>query len=156
MKAWVAVAALALAGSGRAATPELAVPIRQFMDSLARGDNASAAAACLPDITITDEVAPFHWRGKDALAKWGADLASNDKAAGIADQKVAIRPATREVVKGDMAYVIVPATFTFTEKGMAMRESAQLTFVLKRQAAGWKIAAWTWTGPAPKAAPAGK
>lgn len=156
MKALVVMAALALDGSARAATPDLAVPIRQFMDSLARGDNASAAAACLPDIAITDEVPPFHWRGKDALAKWGADLASNDKAAGITNQKVAIRAATREVVRGDMAYVIVPATFTFTERGAAMREAAQLTFVLKKQAAGWKIAAWTWTGPAPKAVPAGK
>ena len=28
-----------------------------------------------------------------------------------------------------------------------MRESAQMTFTLKKSAAGWLIHAWAWTGP---------
>jgi hypothetical protein len=42
------------------------------------------------------------------------------------------------------------------EKGVAMREAAQFTFVLKKGAGGWLIHAWTWTGPKPKAAAAAK
>ncbi len=40
--------------------------------------------------------------------------------------------------------------------GVAMREAAQMTFVLKKGAGGWLIHGWTWTGPKPQkvAAPA--
>ena len=48
---------------------------------------------------------------------------------------------------------MVPAVYTFKERGVAMREAAQMTFVLKKGAGGWLIHGWTWTGPAPKAAP---
>ena len=35
-----------------------------------------------------------------------------------------------------------------------MREAAQMTYVLRHGAEGWKILAWTFTGPGPL--PAGK
>jgi len=52
-------------------------------------------------------------------------------------------------VSGQTAYVVVAATYTFKQKGVAMREPAQMTFSLAKEAAGWKIAGWTWTGPDP-------
>jgi hypothetical protein len=33
-----------------------------------------------------------------------------------------------------------------------MREEAQMTFVLEKEAGGWMIHGWAWTGPKPKAA----
>ena len=30
-----------------------------------------------------------------------------------------------------------------------MHEPAQMTYALKKTPGGWKIAAWTWTGPDP-------
>jgi hypothetical protein len=51
-------------------------------------------------------------------------------------------------VSGDHAYAILPATHTFKMKGRAMREIAQLTFILVKNAgSSWKITSWTWTGP---------
>jgi len=41
----------------------------------------------------------------------------------------------------------VPAVYTFKEKGVAMSESAQFTFTLQKDASGWLIHGWTWTGP---------
>jgi ketosteroid isomerase-like protein len=55
---------------------------------------------------------------------------------------------------GDQAYVVVPAVFAFKEKGVPTKESAQMTFVLKKGAKGWLIHAWTWTGPKPQKAAA--
>ena len=46
-----------------------------------------------------------------------------------------------------LPFVIIPVTLTFNEKGVAMSEAAQFTFVLKKEASGWLIQAWTWTGP---------
>jgi len=57
-------------------------------------------------------------------------------------------------VHGDMAYVVVPAVYNFKVKGAAMRESAQMTYVLKNGPSGWLITGWTWTGPKPRTAPA--
>jgi hypothetical protein len=41
----------------------------------------------------------------------------------------------------------VPSVYTFKQAGVAMRESAQMTFTLKKGAGGWLIHGWTWTGP---------
>jgi hypothetical protein len=53
---------------------------------------------------------------------------------------------TRFESDGTAAYVIVPSTYTFKEGGAAMRETAQMTFTLKKGATGWLIHGWTWTG----------
>jgi hypothetical protein len=50
----------------------------------------------------------------------------------------------------------VPAVYAFKEKGVALREPSQMTFVLKKGASGWLIHGWTWTGPKPQKAPAAK
>lgn len=140
------LAGLLLASTARAATPDLMAPINQFIN----GTPDEAQAACLSDANIIDEVPPYLWSGRGACQRWWADLMAHDKAAGITDQKVTIGTPSRKEVVGDMAYVIVPAVFTFTQKGVAMREPATITYALKQQRSGWKIAGWTWTGRAAK------
>ena len=50
-----------------------------------------------------------------------------------------IRAPTRVEIEGDGAYVIVPAVYSFKEKGVPMRATAQMTFALKKGAGGWLI-----------------
>jgi hypothetical protein len=148
------VLALAAPAVMSAADAELMAPIQKFMDSFNKGDAAGAAAthSATADLAITDEVPPFSWHGAEAFSAWAAALESDSKRKGITDQMVTIRAATREETDGQQAYVVVPAVYTFKEKGVAMREAAQMTFVLKKGAAGWLIHGWTWTGPKPTAA----
>ena len=75
---------------------------------------------------------------------------------GITDQKVVLGAPTRVEVEGTSAYVIVPATYTFTQKGVAMRAVSQMTVALKKGAGGWLIHGWTWTGPKPTRGSAAK
>ena len=70
----------------------------------------------------------------------------------MTEPRVTIGAATRSEVHGDHAYVIVPSEFTFKLRGAPMKESAQMTFVLKKGATGWLIHGWTWTGPRPQPA----
>ena len=145
--------ALVFAGgtaSAQAPDAQLIAPIQKFIDSFNKGDMAGASATHAADASITDEVSPFLWRGPQALKTWAADLESDAKKRGITDQSVAISAPTRTETNGDQAYVVVPAVYTFKERGVAMREAAQMTFVLKKSAAGWLIHAWTWTGPKPQ------
>jgi hypothetical protein len=128
---------------------ELMAPIQKFISSFNKGDTAGAGAthAAGADLTIIDEVSPYIWRGPQAFQTWGADLESDAKKNGITEPMVTLSAATRIEKNGDQAYVVVPAVYTFKQRGTAMREAAQMTFVLKKGASGWLIHAWTWTGP---------
>jgi hypothetical protein len=142
--------------SAQAPDPQLIAPIQKFIDSFNKGDSAGAMAthAAGADLVIIDEVPPFIWRGAKAFQAWSTALDSASKQAGITDQMVTISAPTRTESSGDSAYVIVPAVYTYKEKGVAMREAAQMTFALKKGAGGWLIHGWAWTGPKPQRAAA--
>lgn len=147
LSAVMALSAPAAMAAGNAA---LEAPIHQFMDAFNKGDMKGVAAAHLTSgVSIIDEVPPHSWQGPKAFGAWAADLAKYDKAAGISDENVTLGAVTREVVSGRTAYVVMAATYTFKQKGVAMREPAQVTAAMKKTAKGWKIAGWTWTGPDP-------
>lgn len=121
--------------------------IRQFADAFNKGDMKAAKALHVAAPVIVDEVAPYSWSGPKAFDGWGADLGKAEAAEGKSGGKVTIGAPTRENIMGDHAYVIAPATYTFQQKGQTMRENSQITMVLTKDASGWKIASWTWTGP---------
>lgn len=141
---WAAPAAFADAKSDAQAT------ITKFIEAFNKGDTAAAAATHTADAHIIDEFAPHFWGGMKALDGWSADFDKNAKAKGITEPSVAISKPTRTVIDADSAYVIVPSVYTYKEKGVAMIEKGQMTFVLTKASAGWKILAWTWSGPDPK------
>jgi len=141
-----AACVLFLASAAHAGDAAVEATIRQFGEAFNKGDVAAAKALHVPAPTIIDEFGPHYWSGPSAFDRWLSDLGKSEAAEGKTDAKVAISPPTREVVSGNRAYVIVPATYTFKQKGGTLRETAQMTFVLAKEASGWKIHAWTWTG----------
>ena len=153
MKHLVLVAAgltlASMSSAALAANAQLEAPIHQFIDSFNKGDAKAAAATHLASPVIVDEVPPHVWVGPKAFASWAADLDKNDKATGISEEVVTLGKVVREVNSGATAYVVIDAVYTFKQKGVAMREPAQMTYALKRTKSGWKIAAWSWTGPDP-------
>jgi len=142
------------AASAQTADAELMAPIQRFIDSFNKGDAAAAAAThgAGADLVIIDEVPPYVWRGAKAFQAWNADLESDAKKNAITEPLVTIGAATRIEKNGDQGYVVVPAVYTFKQRGTAMRETAQMTFVLRKGATGWLIHGWTWTGPKPRPA----
>ena len=135
--------------AAQAPDAQVMAPIQKFIDSFNKGDAAAAAATHAADdaLAIVDEVPPYVWRGPKAFQSWAADLDSDAKAHGATDQMVTISAPTRVETHGDHAYVVVPAVYSFKEKGVAMRAEAQMTVVLTKGAGGWLIHGWTWTGP---------
>ena len=136
----------------QAPDPQVMAPINKFLEAFNKGDTAGAAAthAAEADLSIIDEVPPFHWQGAQAFQAWTADLGRDEKKRGVTDQKVSIRAATRIETDGAVAYVVVPASYTFKQAGVPMKETAQMTFMLKKVAGGWLIHGWTWTGGKPQ------
>ena len=135
--------------AAQAPDAQVMAPIQKFIDSFNKGDAAAAAATHAADdaLAIVDEVPPYVWRGPKAFQSWAADLDSDAKAHGATDQMVTISAPTRVETHGDHAYVVVPAVYSFKEKGVAMRAEAQMTVVLTKGAGAWLIHGWTWTGP---------
>jgi hypothetical protein len=151
----VSLLAGGMAGAQTANDP-LMGPIKTFIETFNKGDVAGAAATHVKTaaLTIVDEVPPYLWHGPDAVTAWSTDLDAYAKKQGITGQIVAISAPTRKETIGDVAYVIVPAVYSFTQGGAAMSQSAQMTFTLTKGPSGWLIQSWTWTGPGSR--PAGK
>jgi len=143
------ICALQSAHAGAAApNDELAAPIHQFVDSLAKGDVAGAQAAyASTSLAITDEVPPYHWQGTGAFDAWAADLAKFETASGNTDARLVLGDAIREEATGDDAYVVMVATYTYKARGVPVREDARMTFVLHKEAGGWRIQSWTFASP---------
>lgn len=152
----VAGAVTAPGTAAQAPDPRLMAPIQKFVDSFNKGDMTGAAATHMADadLLIIDEVAPFAWHGADAFKTWSAALDSESKKAGITDGAVAVKPPVKSEVNGDLAYLVVPAVYTFKQKGVAMRETAHIAVVLKKGSGGWLLHSWAWTGQKPLAAAA--
>jgi hypothetical protein len=136
-----------------AAPADVTAPIHQFIDGFNSGDVKSAYAAYAPGtVTIIDEFAPHRWAGPDAAHTWAADYDKHAKAAGVTDGVVKYGEPTRTEIEGSVAYVVIPAVYSYKEKGQPTVEDGQMTFALQSGAGGWKIRSWTWTGTKPRPA----
>ena len=146
--------------SAQAPDAQIMAPIQKFMDSFNKGDMAGAAAThaagsrnCRSPTRCRPTSGEAHRRSKPGAATWPPMTRS------LASP---IRPSRSVRRRGSKRAPIRPMSSCrpstrFSERGgVAMRESAQMTFALKKGASGWLIYGWTWTGPKPQkvAAPA--
>jgi hypothetical protein len=144
----LAAAAVFTAVGAHAADRAVESPIRTMVAAFNKGDVALAKSTHVAAPMILDEpTAPFAWSGPDAFDDWLAALGKSEAKAGKTGGKVALGTFTRASVMGDRAYVVVPSTYTFQQAKRTMRETGTMTFALVKQAAEWKIQAWTWTSP---------
>ena len=144
----LALAALLLTAGPAAAGDDAGVmaTVNQFADAFNKGDTKTAVAACADQTSIIDEFPPYEWHGAGACAKWAADYDADSKKNGITPGPVTLGKPRHIDVAGDRAYVVVPATYEFTQKGKAVKQThSTLTVALQKGAAGWRIVAWTWS-----------
>ena len=121
------------------------VPINQFVDGFNKGDTKSAIAACADETSILDEFPPHEWHGAGTCEKWLNDFDADAKKKDITDGVVKLHKATHVDINADYAYVIVPANYTFKQKGKPVSEIGSIiTLTLKKSSAGWRITGWAW------------
>jgi ketosteroid isomerase-like protein len=133
---------------GHAATSDqndVMAAVKQFDDSFNKGDMNVAVSACAPQTIIIDDFPPHAWQGANSCSSWWTALFAYDKAAGMSNENVTIGAPRHVDVTGDRAYVVVPATYTYKQKGKPVTESdAVWTFAMQKLASGWRIAGWAW------------
>ena len=120
-------------------------PVHQFVDGFNKGDTKSLLSACADQTSILDEFPPHEWHGPGACAKWGSDFEADAKKNGITDGVVTLGSPRHVDITGDRAYVVVPANYTFKQKGKPGKEiGSTLTVALQKGPTGWRITGWAW------------
>jgi ketosteroid isomerase-like protein len=143
----IALALAALVQGTTAAQDKAAVmaPVHQFVDAFNKGDAKAAMAVCADQTSIIDEFPPHEWHGPGGCATWFNDYDADAKKNGVTDGVVTLGSPRHIDVTADRAYVVVPADYTYKQKGKVVKEKdSMLTLVLQRGAAGWRIIGWTW------------
>ena len=106
---------------GSAQTAVLAT-VHQFVDGFNKGDTKTLLAACADQTSILDEFPPHEWHGTGACAKWVSDFDADAKKNGITDGVVTLSNPSHVDITADRAYVVIPANYTFKQKGKPVSE----------------------------------
>jgi hypothetical protein len=154
MRKWVRgilVIAMAVLPVGMATASErgdVLKVVRQWVESLNKGDVNTAVAACARETVIIDEFSPHVWHGVGACSRWAKDLVVHNRAAGLVQGVVTLGSPWRVDITADTAYVVNPVDYIYTAGGKSAAEvGAIFTVALHKERAGWRITGWAWSRP---------
>lgn len=138
--------ALTVAPAAASEKADVMATVHQFVDGINKGDLKTAFATCAAPSSIIDEFPPHAWQGATACADWANDFDAYNKKNGITDAIATVGKPRHVDVTGDRAYVVVPATYAYKQKGKPVTESGStLTVALQKVAAGWRMTGWAWS-----------
>lgn len=144
----VTVALLSAASVAGAQRTEVLATVNQFANGFNKGDIKAAVAMCADETSIIDEIAPYEWHGAEGCTKWANDYDADATKNGITEGFVTLGTPRDVTITGDNAYVVLPATYRFKQKGKLVRQTgAVLTVALQKGDSGWRITAWSWAKP---------
>jgi hypothetical protein len=142
----LAVGVLAAGPAAASDKTDVMASVHQFVDAFNKGDTKTAAAACADQTSIIDEFPPYEWHGAGSCSTWMGDYDADAKKNGITDGIVKLDNPRHVDVTAERAYVVVPASYTFKQKGKVVKEiGSLLTIALQKGAAGWRITGWAWS-----------
>lgn len=146
-KPWLVLVActLAIPSPAVAQRVEVMAVITHAVDAFNKGDTKAFDSTCSSETSIIDEFPPHEWHGSGSCERWMGDYDTNAKQNGITDGVVTLGKPSHVDITGDRAYVVIPSTYTWKQKGVSMREDGSaFTFAMHREKAGWKFAGWSW------------
>jgi ketosteroid isomerase-like protein len=151
MSVVLALALVAWSFQGAGVAPEksaVLARIHRFTDAFNKGDTKTAAEACTAEAAILDEFPPYAWHGTGTCLQWMNDYDADARKNGVTGGHVTLGDPRHVEITGGRAYVVMPAEYTFQQKGRPMKESgATLVIALTKSAGDWKITSWAWSKP---------
>lgn len=148
----LAAVALAIATPATAGPAEDATAaVTSWLDKFNAGDIPAFLAGHRAGALIVDEFAPYVWGGPDSAQRWLGDYAKDAEARGISGGRIDYGKPVHAASDGRGAYIVLPTTYRFTQKGIKMAGTGSMTFVMGRVGDAWKIASWTYSGAPPVA-----
>ena len=123
--------------------------VTTVLDKFNGGDIEAFFAAHRDGALIIDEFAPYVWGGAASAQKWAGDYMKDAEARGITGGRIDYGKPVQAASDGANAYIVLPTTYRFTQKGAKMAGAGSMTFVMTRTGGEWKISSWTYAGAAP-------
>ncbi len=93
---------------------------------------------------VIDDFAPHVWQGSGACAGWYSAYEAFVAKGQITAASVTLGKPRHLNLDSGHAYLVVPATLTFTQGGKAVTDKSVVTMSLKKGSAGWQITGWAW------------
>ena len=122
--------------------------VTSIIDKFNAGDAKAWVSAQADDTMVVDEFAPHAWSGAGSAQHWLEDYVKDAQANGVSGGRVDYGKPLQVSSDGSTAYVVLPTTYRFVQKGTKMAEPSNMTFVMKHGADGWKITSWTYSATA--------
>jgi hypothetical protein len=119
--------------------------VTTIIDKFNSGDTKAWVAAQEDNTLIVDEFAPHVWTGPGSPQRWLDAYSKEAQADGVTSPRVDYGKPLQATSDGATAYVVLPTTYRFVQKGTKMAEPSSMTFVMKREGKDWKIASWTYS-----------
>ena len=139
------LADIAMAGPAE----DAAAVVTSVLDKFNAGDIDAFFAAHRDGAVIIDEFSPYVWGGAESAQRWAADYAKDSEARGISGGRVDYSRPVQAASDGTGAYIVLPTTYRYTQKGVKMAGPGSMTFVMGRVGKDWKISSWTYSGATP-------
>jgi hypothetical protein len=124
-------------------TSEILGLIAKWNDLSNRGDEQGMAATCT-EATVVDDLPPYEWHGTGACENWQKSADEFVKKESMTDIVGGIGKPMHIMISGEQAYVVMPATFAYTQEGKKFTEFAVATFTLQKKESTWLITSWVW------------
>lgn len=146
---FLAVCALAAGPAAAGPADNAAAAVTHVIDQFNAGDINAFFNAHRRGALIVDEFAPYVWTGPNSVQRWAGDYAKDARTRGISGGRMDYARPIRAISNGGSAYVILPTTYRFTQRGKRMAGKGSMTFVMTGGRGHWKIASWTYSGAVP-------
>ena len=119
--------------------------VTTIIDKFNAGDAKAWIAVQEDDALIVDEFAPHTWSGSGSPQRWLDAYARDSRANGVSGGRIDYGTPLQATSDGKTAYVVLPTTYRFVQKGTKRAEPGSMTFVMKHAGKDWKIASWTYS-----------
>jgi ketosteroid isomerase-like protein len=119
--------------------------VKKYIDAFNKGDLKGMSAVCDSPAVIIDGLPPHSWQGPTACEDWYRDVIAAGAKEGAGDYFVTLGEPRHVDVRGDRAYVVVPATMKFKVHGKEITQNGStMTLALHKVGDQWRIAGWAW------------
>jgi hypothetical protein len=122
--------------------------VTSTIEKLNAGDGKGFIAAHEDSPIIVDEFGQHVWSGPAAANRWWNDFTVMSHATGMSNGRLEYGKPLQATSDGNVGYVVLPTTYRYVQKGTKMTEPGNMTFVIRKDGAAWKIASWTYSGGA--------
>ena len=119
--------------------------VHQYVDAFNSSDPKAMARICADPMQILDGMSPHVWQGPTASDDWYRDVRAEGEQVGASGYKIVLGEPRHVDVTADNAYVVVPATMTFSIQGKYLTQTGSMfTVALRKLDTQWRLIAWAW------------